>query len=259
MVISAMIMTAALVIYQRMQKSAMSVLARVDQSNLPSEVFQLIAEDLDKVVTPVDTQITIENKLDKGLPVARLTIRKTLTNKKKQEQLYEEIIWQAAYDVASDRVILYRSHSGLVEEDRLLDRKRTDADAEKLYPFVPVCGGLTAFKLQAPQGENLLDRWANNRVLPTGVQVTMSFADPVRTPRGLLEVPEESLITRMIAVDWARQIKFEIAVAESNGPGQDANQPMPELQKTGPAGRFPASIGKEIPRNAAPGRDRSRP
>jgi hypothetical protein len=275
MVISAMILAAALVIYHRMQQSAMAVLARVNQSNLPSEVLQLIAEDLDKVTTAAGSQLVIENKLEKGFPVARLTLRKTLTNKKNEEQLLEEIVWQAAYDVASDRVTLYRSHSGLDEEDRLLDRKRTDADTEKLYPFVPVCSRLTTFKLQAPQGENLLDRWANNRILPTGILVTLSFADPVRTPQGLLEIPEESLITRMIAVDWARQIKFEVVAAEPNGPGQDANPPMQEDQKTTTetrdktqtdsrkkvetAGRTPTDIRKETPKNALPSRDRSRP
>ena len=159
LVISAMILAATLAIYQRMQRTAEAVLARVDPSDLPSEVLQLIAEDLDAVTAGQGVQITFDNKTDKGFPVAKLSIRKTVTNKKNEEQLFEEIQWQGAYDTASGRVTLYRSHSGLAQEDRLLDRQR--ADTETLYPFVPVCGGFTTFKIEAPQGNNLVSRWAN--------------------------------------------------------------------------------------------------
>ena len=229
MVISAMILAATMVVYCRMQQSALAVLARVNQSNLPSEVLQLIAEDLDDVTAGPGVQVLIDNKLDKGFPVARLTIRKTVTNKKNEDQLFEEIIWQGAYDAATDRVTLYRSHDGLVEEDRFLDHQRSDS--ERLFPFVPVCSGLTEFQVEAPQGENMLDRWANPTP-PTGVQVTLSFADPVRSPQGELEIPQESLITRMIAVDRSRQVKFEVAVADANGSGPDANAASAEAQKT---------------------------
>ena len=243
MVISAMILAATMVVYCRMQQAAVAVLARVNQSNLPSEVLQLIAEDLDDVTAGPGTLILIDNKLDKGFPVARLTIRKTVTNKKNEDQIFEEIVWQGAYDVATDRVTLYRSHDGLVEEDRLLDRQRSDS--EKLVPFVPVCSGLTEFRIEAPQGENMLDRWANPTP-PTGVQVTLSFADPVRTPQGQLEIPQESLITRMIAVDRSRQVKFEVAVADANQSGPDANTPSAEARKSASTdGNQPSKAGKE--------------
>ena len=249
MVISAMVLAAVLVVYHRMQQSAVAVLARVNQSNLPAEVLQLIAEDLDKVTSAQGTQIGIDNKLDKGFSVARLTIRTTVSNKNNAEQIFEEIVWQAAYDVDTDRVMLYRSHGGLVEEDRLLDRQRSDV--EKLYPFVPVCGGLTEFKIEAPQGENLLDRWANP-MLPTGIRVTLSFADPVRTPQGELEIPEGSLIRRMIAVDRTRQIKFEVAAPEANTPIMDANKPAEQTrQKPQAEGIQPSTAPKEPLRNEA--------
>jgi type II secretory pathway pseudopilin PulG len=248
LVISAMVLAATLAIYQRMQRTAEAVLAKVDQSDVSSEVLQLIAEDLDSVTAAQGIQITFDNKTDKGFPVAKLSIRKTVTNKKNEEQLFEEIQWQGAYDAGNGRVTLYRSHSGLAQEDRLLDRQR--ADVEKLYPFVPVCGGFTTFKIEAPQGNNLLSRWANP-MLPTGLRVTLSVAEPVRSPLGRLEVPEESLITRMIAIDRTRQIRFEFAAWDANSPAADANQPGAETpdKKAAADGNQPSRNLREPARN----------
>jgi len=253
LVISAMVMGAALAVYQRMNQAAVAVLAKVDQSRLPSEVFQLISRDLDRITVSPGTQILIDNKREKGFPVARLILRKTVTNKKNEEQVFDEIIWQAAYDIASDRVTLYRSHSGLTSEDRLLDRPRRAI--ERQYPFVPVCSGLTAFTLKAPQGVNLLERWASP-TLPTGVQVTLSFADPVRTPQGDLRIAEEAQITHMIAVDRTRTVRFEVVTVDSNVPPLDANQPGIEApKKAGTDDRKPTPIRRETPtRNVSPNR-----
>jgi hypothetical protein len=168
--------------------------------------------------------------------------------------LFEEIQGQGTYDFASGRVMIYRSHSGLTLEDRLLDHQR--GDLEKLYPFVPVAGGFSAFKIESPQGNNLVTRWANP-MLPTGLRVTLSTADPVRSPRGQLEIPEDSLITRTIAVDRTRQIRFEFAAWDANTPTADANQPKDDAQKKAAAdGNQPSGSLKEPSRNVVPSRQR---
>ncbi|MBP8302562.1 MAG: hypothetical protein KBE04_00380 [Phycisphaerae bacterium] len=247
LVISAMVMGAALAVHQRMQQAALAVLGRIRSPSIPSEVFQLIREDLDQVTASPGTRILIDNKREKGYPVARLILRKTITDKKNAEQVFEEIIWQATYDIATDRVTLYRSHSGLALEDRLLDRRRRSVEAQ--YPFIPVCGGLTTFTVRAPQGVNLLERWASP-ALPTGVEVTMSFADPIRTPQGELAIPESDQITRMIAVDAMRMVRFEVVAPDANAPGQDGNAPAAGAQRnaTGQDPRRPGSrSGNAVP------------
>lgn len=247
LVISAMVMGAALAVHQRMQQAGAAVLDRIHSPSLPSEVLALIREDLDKVTASPGTRILIDNKREKGYPVARLILRKTITDKRNAERVFEEIIWQATYDIASDRVTLYRSHSGLVSEDRLLDRGRRSVEAQ--YPFVPVCGGLTAFTLKAPQGVNVLERWASP-ALPTGVQVTLSFADPIRTPQGELAIAESDQITQMMAVDRTRMIRFEVEAPAAQGP--DAGRPSPGTPQ-GPAVQDPRRPGSRSS-NAVPTR-----
>ncbi|MFQ6034500.1 MAG: type II secretion system protein J [Sedimentisphaerales bacterium] len=208
--IAAMVLAAVLGIYSRAERSAAAVTRKLDSSLLPSEIMQRIAEDLDRIIASgSDTKITIENKFEKGLPTARLTIRKSITSSKNQEQLFEEIVWQTSfdYDSGTNSLVLYRSHSGMTLEDKLLDEKRQDW--EKTYSFVPICTGITFFKIQVPQGEKFLDKWTSPS-LPAGITVTISFAEPFETVRGTLDVPEAEKITRTIAIDRTRKINFKI-------------------------------------------------
>ena len=46
--IGAMVVVAVLAIYHRAEQSANAVLSRIDESQLPREVLQYIAEDLDR-------------------------------------------------------------------------------------------------------------------------------------------------------------------------------------------------------------------
>jgi hypothetical protein len=118
-----------------------------------------------------------------------------------------------------------------------------------------VAGGFAAFKIEAPQGNNLVSRWANP-MLPTGLRVTLSTADPVRSPQGQLEVPEDSLITRTIAIDRTRQIRFEFALLDANTPAADANQAAADAQKKAAAdANQPTGSSKEPIRNV-PSRQR---
>ncbi len=211
--IGAMVLVAVLGIYGRAERSAAAVTRKLDSSRLPSEVLQRIAEDLDGIIsTGPDTKITIYNKFDHGFPTARLTITKTFYNSRNQEQIFEKIIWQSYYDFESgiDGLVLYRSHSGIALEDKLLDKDKGDWEREL---FVPICGGVTFFKVRVPRGETFLDRWTSSS-LPGGIEVTISSAEPFKTVSGTLDVPDEEKITRTIAIDRTRKIRFAVEKKE---------------------------------------------
>ncbi len=219
--IGAMILVAVLGIYSRAERSAGTISRRFDSSRLPGEILQRIAEDLDRTISAgSNAKITIENKFENGLPSARLTIRKTIRDSKDQEQVLEEIIWQGSADVDSNSLVLYRSHNGMVLEDKLLDEKR--ASWEKDYSFVPICAGVTFFKIQVPQGEAFQDGWASD-ALPAGIVATISFAQPLGTVAGTFDVPDEEKVTRTIAIDRTRKIGFEVVPIEEEK--KDDEQP----------------------------------
>jgi transcriptional regulator with XRE-family HTH domain len=214
--IGAMILVAVVGIYTRAERSAGAIEHRFDSSRLPAEILQRIAEDLDRTISAgSNVKITIENKSENGFPSARLTIRKTIRDKEDKEQLLEEIIWQGSVDVDSNGLVLYRSHSGMMLEDKLLDEKRESW--EKDYSFVPICAGVTFFKIQVPQGEILQDNWTGD-TLPVGIVATISFASPFSTVTGVFDVPDEEKVTRTIAIDRTRKIKFEVVpIGEKKG------------------------------------------
>jgi hypothetical protein len=209
--IGAMILVAVLGIYSRADYSAGAISRRLQNYRLPSEVMQRIAEDLDSIISSgPDTQITIENGYEHSFPTARLTIRRTINDIKNIEQAFEEIVWQSSYDYESpiDGLVLYRSHRGMTLEDKLLNDSKEDWEREL---FVPVCSGVTLFKVNAIQGDKLLDKW--NETLPTGIKVTLSFAEPVEKADGSMDVPDEEKTVRTIAIDRTRKIPFEITGA----------------------------------------------
>jgi hypothetical protein len=208
LVIAAMVLVAVLGVFNHVQRSSSAIIKEVESSHLPSEVLQLIAEDIDRLVdSSKNVQLTVENKSDNGYPIARLVLTKTYTDMEAVDQVLEKITWQAAVDLEVGRVVLYRCHEGLLSEDTLHDQKRTDV--EKLFPFIPVCGGLTAFSIRVPQGVNWLDRWQNPK-LPTGIEVMLSLGDPVDTPSGQYEILAQDQILRTIAIDRTRTIPFAI-------------------------------------------------
>ena len=215
--ISAMVLAAVVAIYSRAQHSAAAIVRKLDSSRQSAEALQAITEDLDTItVSGPDTRITIENKFDKGIATARMTIRKSVYDSRNQEQTFEQIIWQTSYDYDSDAngLVLYRSHTGMALEDKLLDEQRDSS--EKAYSFIPICAGITYFKIQVPRGENFQDRWTSPS-LPPGITVTMSFAEPFRTVKNTLDVLDEEKITRTIAIDRTRKLKFQIVPAQAKG------------------------------------------
>jgi prepilin-type N-terminal cleavage/methylation domain-containing protein len=205
-IIGTMILVTVLGIYSHAESSAAAITQKLDSPRLPREILQLIAEDLDKIITTdSNTKITIANKSEKGLPTAKLTIQQTLYDKDNEQLTFKEIIWQSSFSFDANSLTLYRSHSGIALEDKLLDEKR--ADWEKEYPFVPICTGLTLFKIQVPVGATLQDAWTNSS-LPPGIVVTISFAEPYQTITGDWDVPDSEKISRTIVIDRTRKIKF---------------------------------------------------
>lgn len=233
--IGAMVLVAVLVVYNRAERSAAAVTRKLDSTRLLSEVMQRIAEDLDGIIaTGGDAKINIDNKFKNGFPTARLTITKTFFDSRNQEQTFESIVWQTNYDYTSNvnGLVLYRGHSGIALEDKLLDRNKSDWEREL---FVPICAGITFFRVKIPWGQAYLEKWTSTS-LPPGIEVTISAGEPFKTVGGTLDVPDEEKIIRTIAVDRTRKIKFSVeksGLAEGEEKEQ-ANEPLPDDEKAQP-------------------------
>ncbi|MFH1615081.1 MAG: hypothetical protein ABIG61_08375 [Planctomycetota bacterium] len=207
LVIGAMVTVALLMFYNNMEKQAFSINSHLDEYTLPVEILQRIAEDMDRVVTPgSDLKIRITNTYSSGFRTARLIITSEIVNNDSKPQTFEKIVWQSSYDITTNRLTLYRSHSGINVEDALLSKQEEEWKEMKLELFVPLCTGVSFFQVQALKNSQLLDDWTTD-ALPHGVVVTISFADPVETTMGL-DIPTEKLISRTIAVDRTRKITF---------------------------------------------------
>ncbi|MHC4259562.1 MAG: PulJ/GspJ family protein [Planctomycetota bacterium] len=226
MLIGAMVLVAVLSIYGRVENAAAGITRKLDSSKLPFEVLQRIAEDLDRIVAGnSDTKVTIENGYSESYATAKLTILKTYKDSGDKPQTFEEIIWIASYDYESDAngLVLYRSYSGIVSEDKLLDEQR--ASWEKDYPLVPICEGVTFFKIQIPKGDQLMERWASDS-LPRGIVAIISFAEPFEGWDGTLDVPETEKITRTIAIDRTRSIRFTIVPVETEEEDEEGGEDL---------------------------------
>jgi len=232
LVITALTMIASLTIYSRVKDASAAVNTALDRDSLATEILQRIAEDLDRMASSgMGTTISIENKFDSsGYNIARLVIQNVVYGENDKQRIFERIIWQSYYDYFSDSLILYRSHNGVNLEDKVIT---TDAQVEMKQGnrdfFIPLCTGITFFKIQVPQikifgetavpmelahlvkvleaKEKFLDRWSSKN-LPHAVTVTISFAEPYQAVTGQLDVPESEKITRTIAIDRTRKIKY---------------------------------------------------
>jgi hypothetical protein len=218
--IGAMVLVAVLSIYSRAETTAGVITRKLDSSRLPCEVLQRITEDIDRIIASgSDSKVTVENKFDNLYPTAQLIVLKTIYDKSNKPQTFEKIIWQSSYDYDSDAggLVLYRSHSGIGPEDKLLDENKESWEREL---FVPICTGVTFFKIQVPTGEDFQDKWTSSS-LPHGIVVTISFAEPFKTLTGTLDVPDAEKITRTIAINKTRKIKFTFAKKEDEEEGNE--------------------------------------
>jgi len=210
--IGSMVLVAVLSLYNRTNRSIIKVSKRLDEFEKPREVLQLIAEDLDKSAAGIsrmaapDTTLTIVNKSMDGYHSARLKILKSIRGDNSKEQNFETIIWQADFSIDANGLVLYRSHTGLNVEDKLLDKRRKDW--EENYSFIPVCQGVTFFSVEAIIAERKESNWKAKK-LPRSVVVTISFTPASRMPDGSVAVAEEAKISRVVSLDRTREIPFQ--------------------------------------------------
>ncbi|MCP4451598.1 MAG: prepilin-type N-terminal cleavage/methylation domain-containing protein [Planctomycetes bacterium] len=213
-VIASMVLSVLLAISSHVQQSAASINKTLGEFELVQEVLQLIAEDLDTKIDPeAGTTLTVFNRVEDGYPTAKMVISTTMKDEKFEAQILEEITWQANVDLQTNRIVLYRSHTGHILEDKLLDQRRDPV--ESFSPFVPVCGGLTAFRIEVYRQGEWTDQWASKE-LPTGIRVVVTDAIAEKNVRGEWEVPEEALVSRTMAIDRTRELKFEVADPNSD-------------------------------------------
>lgn len=225
LVIAAMLLTAILGVYGRANRAAEAVLEKIEAPVLTAEVLQLIARDLDRIMGADDVSIQVKNGNDNGFVTAQLTLRWTVEDAQKQKQLLEEIVWRAGYDYDSavPGLVIYRSYGGIGMEDELLDQKREALESQS--PLIPICRGVTFFRIEIPKGEGVLDRWSDT-ALPTGVKVTLSFANPYETVTGTQDVLEHEKASRTIAINRTRTIPFKLPP----GTGGDEAEQKPESE-----------------------------
>jgi prepilin-type N-terminal cleavage/methylation domain-containing protein len=225
LVLGALVLVTVLGIYGQANRAVSATLRKVESPSLAAEVLQLIGEDLAHALGGEDVTLRIRNGFDHGFPRAELVLRRTFHDSANREQTLEEITWRAAYDSEGEvpGLVLYRSYSGVAPEDKLLDSQREIW--EKNYPFVPLCRGLTFFRVEACKGENFVEQWATPAP-PPGVRVALSFAEPYETVRGTWDVPDVEKVSRTMVVDAIRMIKFNTAAlgVEPNE-SMDPNQP----------------------------------
>ena len=210
LVIAAMVMIAALTVYGRVKSAAASVSQKLEDRTLPREILQRIAEDLDRLAAPgLDTAVTINNKFQSGYNISQMIIENKIYDKDDKPRIYEKIVWQSSYDPFEDALILYRSHSGLNLEDKVIaDAEQLEMQELETELFIPLCSGITYFTIQVPKDEKFLKKWTDEKKLPKSVEVTISFAEPFQADGGELDVYEEDKITRTIAIDRTRKIKY---------------------------------------------------
>ena len=220
LVIGALLLMALVSIHSRAEDAAGAVNQKLDSSRLPAEILQLIAEDLDRQIAPgSNTTITFANKYIKGYQAAQLKIVRSVTDSSNKQRILEEIVWQSSYDFESDLegLILYRSHGGITLEDNLLDRARADFD--KIYPYVPLCAGVTFFEILSPSGKTFVNKWSG-ATPPKGLVMSISFARPEQSSDGSYEILDEDKVTRTIAIDRTRTIPFQIVSREEEEKGR---------------------------------------
>ncbi len=209
--IGAMVLVAVMSVYSRAEKAAYAIMRSLESPQLPFEITQAVAEDIDRALSSgADAKVAVENKFINSFQTARLTIQTTFNDRNNEAQIFEKIVWQTNYDRSTNSLTLYRSHSGIALEDKLLDEQKESWEREL---FVPVCTGITFFRIEVPVGEDLQDAWSD-AALPNGIIVTISFAEPFQARNGTLDVPEEAKTIRSITINRTRKIRFDITKSQ---------------------------------------------
>jgi prepilin-type N-terminal cleavage/methylation domain-containing protein len=244
LLLSTMILTAALLIFGRVRGSVAAINARLEKQAVPDEILQKIAEDIDRLAAPgFDATISIQNKVDTGYNSAQLIIENRYygNGEPPQSNIYERVVWQSMYDPLFDQMTLYRCHSGLNLEDALVDNMRSGDKNPEI--FVPICPGLTFFGVYALADANELAPQWQKQALPKGILVKLSLQPMVQLEDGSFELPEENIVSRAVAVDRTRPITYTLStkLADYSDPNKsEANDP----NKTTTSGGKPAAQTK---------------
>ncbi|AQT69641.1 hypothetical protein STSP2_02835 [Anaerohalosphaera lusitana] len=220
-VAASIIMIATLTAFNRIRSATHTMHKAIGSRDKVSDVLQLITEDLDTLAMPgSDTRLSVRNHTFRGITRARLTIENRIYDSSNKAHTFESVTWQTDYDPDSQSFILYRAHGGMALEDPILDTVGTeespsqeDLQDSDLEPFIPVATGLTYFEILGMANGRELQTWASSK-LPTAVKIVLSFADPVEVAPGEFEILEEDLVTRVIAVDRTRKIKYSFMKEE---------------------------------------------
>jgi hypothetical protein len=230
LLIATMIIISAMAIYGRVKSASASVKAKLNSDSLAREIIQRIAEDLDRLAAPgLETEITIKNKFESGYDISQMVIENKIYNNQNKPEVFEKIVWQSNVDPFLGELVLYRSHSGLNLEDRIIDAELEEIQQLGSELFVPVAEGLSHFKIVVPkqmtpaqkeqemakEEETLeieepeyIEMWTSSK-LPSAVIVQVSFAELEESISGELEVLDEDITERTIAIDRTREIPFK--------------------------------------------------
>jgi prepilin-type N-terminal cleavage/methylation domain-containing protein len=199
MIIASVVLVSLFTIYSHARRDADSISTALENSELPQRILQLIAQDLDRF--SADTEV--ETKRENGLVSSTFILESRIYDSLMRQLPYERIIWQTRYDAETQSMILYRGHSGLVSEDKLLESQRTPEERRQL---IPLCNGLTHFEVKAfIQGSERV-AYAGTET-PTQVIVSLSFAEPEKKGNEYV-IPPDQIVTRTIAVNRLRKIGY---------------------------------------------------
>jgi type II secretory pathway component PulJ len=231
LIIAGMVLVTLFTIYSQTRRDADNISSTLERSGLSERIQQLIAQDLDRFYAVTeDVTFNLQPRLEGGLIGSSLTMESKIYDSLSRPQTYEKITWQTRYDAETRSMVLYRGHSGLVSEDKLLESQRTPEERRQL---VPLCNGLTYFEIGAvAQG---LKRTAYaGPILPTQVVVSLSFA-PAEKRGNDYVIPPEQIVTRTIAVNRLRKINYIFTEPNLAEPNQPADSNATVSDKENPA------------------------
>lgn len=228
LVIGTMIIITAMTVFNRVRSAAAAIDRNLETNTLATEILQRIAEDIDRMaIAGTDTTLVLRNKLRNRYNITQMTIENKIYDKSKKPRTFAKVIWQTSYDPFEDALTIYRSHSGIAMEDRLFETSsdsmsRLEKPASEL--FVPLANVITYFKIEAIANGKSTDVWSSAS-LPKAVRISISFAEPFENMSGQLEVWEEDIITRTVAIDRTRVIKYVFVGANIDGSDLDDTDP----------------------------------
>ena len=221
LLLAALVLMAVLGIYTRVRASAATIMGRLEKNRLQVEILQRIAEDIDRLAAPgFDATINFQNKLDNGYRSARLVLENSYYGNNDKKDTYERVEWVTGYNLDTGTLELYRMHSGLNLEDKVLEQDTESSPS--VDRFIPVAGGITYFEIKAQQGETVLGNWTAEG-LPKAVRIALSFTPPQELEDGSIGVPNEDVFFRTIAIDRTRPIPYQFVKKTFDVPEEDPN------------------------------------